>query len=96
MAGAFVNEPAAVLAQVTLQLAPLHAAIVSCSGSLSDGGASGSGVSIRRSASITLARASSRVRPWLNAPGTSGIDAMIQPSSPGSKRIVSCNASLTC
>jgi hypothetical protein len=49
VAGAFVDEPAAVLAQVPLELAPLHAAIVSCSGSLLEGGVSGSGVSIRRS-----------------------------------------------
>jgi hypothetical protein len=44
--------------------------------------------SIPRKASITFARASSRVLPWLCTPGTSGIDAMIQPSSPASYTIV--------
>jgi len=48
-----------------------------------------------RSASITLSRASWRVRPWLSAPGTSGTDATIQPSSPCSKTIVSFSDSLT-
>src|SRR5918993_1782230 len=42
----------------------------------------GWGASMRRSASITFLRASSRVRPWLNVPGTSWIVATIQPSSP--------------
>ncbi len=49
---------------------------------------------IPRNASITFARASSRVRPWLFAPGTSGIDATIQPSSPSSKTMVTCSDSL--
>lgn len=84
--GAFVDQLAAVLAQVFLKVAALHAAIVSCSGSLVSPGPSevGSGLSMRRSASMTFARASSRVCPWLIAPGTSGMLAMIQPSSPGS------------
>lgn len=84
--GAFVDQLAAVLAQVFLKVAALHAAIVSCSGSLVSPGPSevGSGLSMRRSASMTFARASSRLCPWLIAPGTSGMLAMIQPSSPGS------------
>jgi hypothetical protein len=40
----------------------------------------GSGDSISRSASITLASAYSRVRPWLCTPRTSRIDATIHPS----------------
>jgi hypothetical protein len=47
-----------------------------------------------RRASITFPRASSRVRPWLLAPGTSGIEATIQPSSPSSKTIVTRSDSL--
>jgi len=69
--------------QVTLEeIAVLHAAIVSSSGSLSLAG-SRSACSPKRSsripcsASITFSRASARVRPWLIAPGTSGTDAMI-------------------
>ena len=66
--------------------------IVSVSGSRSaDFSAScpGSGLSMSRKASITLARASSRVPPWLMAQGTSGVEAMTQPSSPCSYTIVS-------
>jgi|GEM_PF-5621671 len=44
----------------------------------------GSGESISANASSTLSRASSRLRPWLSAPGTAGIEATIQPSSPSS------------
>ena len=83
---ALVHLAAAMSAEMTLQIAPLHAAIVKCSASRSrrSPASLGSGESISRSASITFVRASSRVRPWLNTPATSGIDAMIQPSSPGS------------
>jgi hypothetical protein len=37
---------------------------------------------VPRSASITFSRASSRVRPWLLAPGTSGTEETMKPSSP--------------
>lgn len=50
---------------------------------------SSSGVSTVRRASSTFSRASSRVRPWLIAPGTSRMRATIQPASSGpSKEIV--------
>jgi len=85
---------------VALEVAALRAAIVSSSDSLS-----GAGVARGVLAEAQLedpaqrvdqfSRASSRVRPWLSAPGTSGTDATIQPSSPCSKTIVSCSDSLT-
>jgi len=83
---ALVHLTAVISAEMTLQIASLHAAIVRCSASRSrrSPASLGSGESISRSASMTFVRASSRVRPWLNTPATSGIDAMIQPSSPGS------------
>lgn len=58
---------AAVVAEVALEVAALHAAMVSCSGSLLSAAPSVecSGLSMRRSASMTFARASSRVWPWL-------------------------------
>jgi hypothetical protein len=89
-----------VLAQMSLQVAALHAAIRNSSDSVSAAGST-SACSPKRSsrmpcrASITFSRASSRVRPWLRAPGTSGIDATIQPSSSGSNTIVRRNGSLT-
>jgi hypothetical protein len=62
---ALVDLPAALSAQVALELAALQAAIVrwSCSRSRSSSSLGGSGDSISRSASMTFARASSRVRP---------------------------------
>lgn len=61
----FVDVMAAVSAQMALEIAALHAAIVRCSGSRSrrSSASRGSGESIKRSASITFARASSRVCP---------------------------------
>jgi len=60
-----VDLPAALSAQVALEIAALHAAIVRCSCSRSRRSSSpaGSGESISRSASITFARASARVWP---------------------------------
>ena len=79
--------------QMTLEVATLHAAAVNRRCSRSDPGvsptSSSSGVSTVRRASSAFSRASSRVRPWLIAPGTSRTRATIQPSSSGlSKEIV--------
>lgn len=82
------NETAAVLAQVRFQGTALHGWAVKISASRSSRPAgsvsASSGVSIVCSASITFSRACARVWPWLWAPGTSGIDATIQPSPPSS------------
>src|SRR5207253_968616 len=77
--------------QVALQVAELQPARVKSSGSLRPAatlGSPSSAVSIRRSASITFSRASSRVRPWLSAPGTSTTPATIHPSSSGSSYVL--------
>ena len=84
---------AAVSAEVALKVAALHAAGTNrkCSRSEADvpPASSSSGVNTVPSASRTFSRASSRVRPWLTAPGTSKTRATIQPSSSGlSKEIV--------
>src|SRR4051812_45474922 len=74
--GALVDAPATLLDEVSLQVAELHAAMVrwiSSRSRVSSSSAVGSGESISRKASSTFARASSRVRPWLKTPGTSGI-----------------------
>lgn len=88
--GSFTEQLGSVSAQMTLQLAALHAAIVSSSDSLSAGSGSSGGdpnrtASSSLSASITFSRASPRVAPWLIAPRTCGIRATTQPSpSPAS------------
>jgi hypothetical protein len=85
--------------KVTLKVPPLHAAMTNSSGSVSAAG-SVSACSPKRNsriplrASMTLSRASSRVLPWLRAPGTSGTEATIQPSSPASYTIVRRSGSL--
>src|SRR5450755_1574048 len=90
VSGSLAQRLGAVSAQMTLELAALHAAIVSSSESLSAGSGSSGGdpnrtASSSLSASITFSRASSRVRPWLIAPRTCGIRATTQPSpSPAS------------
>lgn len=75
---------AAVLTQVTFEIATLHAAATNrrCSRLLPvrRPESSSSGVSTVRNASSTFSRASPRVRPWLRAPGTSSTRATIQPS----------------
>ena len=67
-----------------VQVAALHAAATNRRRSRSSPerrpASSSSGVSTVRSASSTFSRASSRVRPWLRAPGTSSTRATIQPS----------------
>jgi len=94
------QEPDAVGAQVTLEISTLHPPMTSSSGSLSAPAATVAfspkrNSRIPRSASMTFARASSRVRPWLFAPGTSGIEAMIHPSWPYSYTIVIRSDSLS-
>ena len=86
VACAFVDRCASVSAEMALEVTAFHAAIVRCSRSRSrwSSALAGSGESISRSASMTLERASSRVRPWLKTPATCGIEAMSQPFSPGS------------
>jgi len=80
------------LTEVTFQIATLHAAATNRRCSRSSLGhrpeSSSSGVSTVRSASSTFSRASTRVRPWLRAPGTSSTRATIQPSSSGSSKAI--------
>jgi hypothetical protein len=80
--GAFAHGLAALRAQVPFEVAALHGAMTSSSGSLSAPAGTVTGVfapvraqasSISRSASRTIARASSRVRPWLKTLGSSGM-----------------------
>jgi hypothetical protein len=79
----FVDQATSLGAQMALEVAALHAAIVRCNRSRSreSSASAGSGESISRNASMTFPRASARVRPWLWTPLTSGIDATTQPSS---------------
>src|SRR5207245_10299591 len=49
---------------------------------------------LRPTPSTPFVRAFARVRPWLRDPGSSGIEAIPQPSSPGSYSIVKRSDSL--
>lgn len=84
MTTTFADEPAAVIAKMTLEIASLHEATVNVSDSVSSAegvpASFSSGVSSTSSASSTLERASSRVLPSLIAPGISATCAVTHPS----------------